>query len=671
MRVSIIIALVSCALSACAHPRVDVSDAEPEQPWPRLTQFGSDEAFLDWFTDFEKRSLADGYWSRRFRPIADFPDAKQDVSDVPCDPEIENCFEETIVVTGSRISGPPVSITNNQHAAVDEGDVVKRIGDHLIVLQDGRLFAAAIREDGQATLAFTDRIDVYDDPGIDTWYDEMLVFGRRILVTGYSYERQASVYGIIRVDEGGQFEHEATYLLTGSDYYSSDNYASRIVGDRFITYMPISLDWFVDDELPLMPVMRRADLDTSDPSEPVYADIYRPLQHLESPTLYVVSICDLSDLDSGQFGCEAISFIAGERAEFYVTETHAYLWTERSSWDIAGQFGAVYPTYLSLDDWRSELHNPVYRVDIETGALDVASIEGIPPSQLAINAASSEFQALTIFSHPVFDDDVARSTTQDRYRFVSLPQTEFGAWLRPVSARSYSELPTPQVAYLDRAETRFVGDWLVYSAADEYYPPEDDEEARTGTVTFVPTRSPVDHITLALDFAPLRVDQVNGHPVVTGYRDQAGLRVSWFDLDPLPALVSSTLLDDRYEGESRSHAFNGAVIEGGAIIGLPTVRRPEDAGRWWWESDASDLSFLTFTEGAGLADAGEIAGSENNVAPDYTCEVSCIDWYGNSRPIFTDGRIFALSGAEIAEAELVGGQIREIRRVNLTGAPVH
>jgi hypothetical protein len=38
--------------------------------------------------------------------------------------------------------------------------------------------------------------------------------------------------------------------------------------------------------------------------------------------------------------------------------------------------------------------------------------------------------------------------------------------------------------------------------------------------------------------------------------------------------------------------------------------------------------------------------------PGYECEVSCVDWYGNSRPIFTDGRIFALSGSELIEGRI-------------------
>ena len=35
-----------------------------------------------------------------------------------------------------------------------------------------------------------------------------------------------------------------------------------------------------------------------------------------------------------------------------------------------------------------------------------------------------------------------------------------------------------------------------------------------------------------------------------------------------------------------------------------------------------------------------------------TCEVSCVDWYGNTRPIFLKGRVFALMGSEIREVAL-------------------
>ncbi|MEJ0060936.1 MAG: beta-propeller domain-containing protein [Terricaulis sp.] len=84
-----------------------------------------------------------------------------------------------------------------RRAAVDEGDIVKRIGHFLIVLQDGRLFTIDMRVANQPGLAFIDRINVYRDPNTGTWYDEMLVYRNRILVTGFSYQQNA--HGDFRV----------------------------------------------------------------------------------------------------------------------------------------------------------------------------------------------------------------------------------------------------------------------------------------------------------------------------------------------------------------------------------------------------------------------------------------------------------------------------------------
>ena len=41
-----------------------------------------------------------------------------------------------------------------------------------------------------------------------------------------------------------------------------------------------------------------------------------------------------------------------------------------------------------------------------------------------------------------------------------------------------------------------------------------------------------------------------------------------------------------------------------------------------------------------------------------------MDWYGNARPLFLQGRVFALLGYELVEGALKEGQIREVRRVS-------
>ncbi len=73
------------------------------------------------------------------------------------------------------------SVTNVQHAGVDEGGIVKVHGNHLVVLRRGRLFTVAI---GDGALEPISSIDAFG-PDIDprgTWYDEMLVSQDNIAV---------------------------------------------------------------------------------------------------------------------------------------------------------------------------------------------------------------------------------------------------------------------------------------------------------------------------------------------------------------------------------------------------------------------------------------------------------------------------------------------------------
>ena len=50
-------------------------------------------------------------------------------------------------------------------------------------------------------------------------------------------------------------------------------------------------------------------------------------------------------------------------------------------------------------------------------------------------------------------------------------------------------------------------------------------------------------------------------------------------------------------------------------------------------------------------------------------DVSCVDWYGNARPLFLRGRVFALLGYELVEGALEGGLFRETRRVSYAPRP--
>src|SRR5437588_567463 len=148
------------------------------------------------------------------------------------------------------------SITNTQHAGVDEGGIVKLHGDHLVVLRRGRLFTVAI---GDNTLKPISSVDAFG-PDIDpryTWYDEMLVSADTVAVIGYSYERGGTEVGLFRIDRAGNLSYRSTYHLRSNDYYSSRNYASRLIGSKLIFYTPLYLNPYATDPFAQFPAVRK------------------------------------------------------------------------------------------------------------------------------------------------------------------------------------------------------------------------------------------------------------------------------------------------------------------------------------------------------------------------------------------------------------------------------
>jgi len=90
----------------------------------------------------------------------------------------------------------------------------------------------------------------------------------------------------------------------------------------------------------------------------------------------------------------------------------------------------------------------------------------------------------------------------------------------------------------------------------------------------------------------------------------------------------------------------------------PTWRRGQGGGGW---SLFLRNQSLRLTE-LGALDARPGAGINDG------CRASCVDWYGNSRPLFVNNRVFALMGYEIVEGQVSGNQIAEVQRVSF--APV-
>jgi hypothetical protein len=671
-----------------------------------LETFGSDAAFRSYLKRLEKvKDKREYHWSGNAKPILIAASMQDSAGDDVCT-NPEDCPPEdasaAIVTTGSRISSP--TITNVQAIGVDEGDIVKQIGDYFLILQDGRIFAVNTK-----TMQLTDRVNVYrplpagakkryswedDFEGAD-WYDEMLVQDDHILITAYSYQDDATEFSIFKLDQAsGKVSPQGVFLISSDDYYDSDNYATRIVGDRLVMYTPYSVEQFErrDDR----PVIRRwmssaerekyeDENDGALPGKPLFdaRNLYRPVLRTGEPTIHTISVCPLGSYQPGaDLRCRTTGFVGPEWAKMYVSPENVYLWNsygydESDPWR---QESCKAEQVAAMPKRRDVIPAAVYRMNVRTGEAGVAGVNGGVIDQFSMEEQGDRFYALSPWSTVRCEyDDFENREYVEHFNLMALRDDDFDTRFAPVADRSFTPLPALPIGSIDTIENRFVGDWLIYGGRktlDRWSDAPDAENVKNAAANAaiaVPIARPKEAQAVPVGHSIVRLERLGNDAVVNGYLKEDGLNVSLLKLGKQPKISSTAFLPNRFESESRSHAFNGITdIDGSGVMGIPTVLKVENSSRYNWWSGKSDLSFLTLDAQGKLAIAGELEGKGEDEVKEheaYKCEVSCIDWYGNARPIFTRGRIFGLMGTTLVEAQIRQGRIAEVSRIDLT-APV-
>lgn len=669
---------------------------------PTLTRFESDAEFDAYVAAVRQAARARGdYYSGnraiRFAQAQPGSAIASDAKEEPiCPPEDPQCADpgesgdQSIVVTGSAVRPSNPSITNNQMRNVEEGDIVKQIDRFLLILSHGRIFVVDTRADGRRSLALADRVNVYRSARSDTWYDEMLVFGDRVLVTGYSYAEEATELSVFRLSPNGRLASEGVFYLTSNDYYDTSNYATRLIGDSLVVYTPLNILWS-DGGRFRWPVLRRwlpeEERDEAERQGVRLFDarsIYRPVTDERNPTVHTVSVCPLGPVDRRRdLRCRTTAVAGPPGAEWYVTDRDVYLWSVR--------WRERHRSPRCTDESRLPLGQLVpallYRVPHDGSAPRVAGVRGVPFDQFSLQVNDGRFRAL-VDQRPETCDREWGSGVRPIY--LDMPLTALSSRPLEVAQERYTAVPSPGTPWI---ANRFTETHLVYGGLSPYrrgLPEVDwnqyrDNEAMMRRMramqsippTFVvPAERPQSVRPLEVRHTVIRAERAGDGFVLTGYGGRRGLSVTLIDVGGGPRIASTLLLDDRFESEGRSHAFNSLIeADGTGLMGLPTSPKEEDSDRHWWRSRASDISFIGVERGGRLVDIGQLDSrvlydrrDDEDGLPGYECEVSCVDWYGNSRPIFTDGRVFGLTGVELVEGVVGAEGIREIRRFDFARA---
>lgn len=555
-----------------------------------------------------------------------------------------------ITVTASRAAAP--SITNIQTANVEEGGIVKTHGRHLVVLRRGRLFTVDTSNGGLRTVDTVDAFPPSDRGGESAWYDEMLVSGDLVVVIGFNYARSGTEINRFAISEDGRLTYRDTHHLRSNDYYSSRNYASRLIGTRLVVYTPLTFYNEHGEEIwDSLPGLRRwsrggpeAGFERLATPRRVYvADLMRNSRRANINTTHSVTSCDLA---LAELACRSTVVLGSESRSFYVAQDAVYVW--------AGE------AFLSpWDAERPDLRAMLYRIPLDGAAPQSVGVWGNPTDQFSFRADDDVLNVL-VRADEGGDGMWRAEVGEGDLALLRLPYRAFGRGDRMAQGRVYRPLPGgDQIGSL---QNRFVGRHLVYAGSAGW---RRGRERDSRAIHVVPLAGG-EVTSLESPVSVSRIDIMGRDAMVIGTDRRTQLVFQTVDLDGRPRLGSRYALPAAREGENRSHAyfFRSDSPDGAdGLLGLPVARAISHPNARFLGS-GSGIFFLN-RRARELSPAGQLDADEQRAAQD-NCLASCTDWYGNARPIFYGDRIFALMGYELVEGRMEPGRIAEVRRIDFT-----
>ena len=534
------------------------------------------------------------------------------------------------------------SITNNQVAGVDEGGIVKVHGEHLVVLRRGRLFTARVGDDSLAPVSMA---DAYPKGAPGGWYDEMLVHGDTIVVIGFNYDVGATELGLFDIDAAGALKRRGTHYLRSNDYYSSRNYASRLIGDQLVLYMPYGLTgpawWRGQQDAVLataLPAQRSHGASRRWDEVIEARDIYRPIQQTSYPTLHTVVRCDLS---RPGLRCTAQGIVGPASRSFYVSRDAVYVWV-----------GAEYNAKMTAKGPQSA----VYRMPFDGSAPSAVRVSGMPVDQFSFDERGGHLNVMVRSSGGGDWMWAAEAGGSAALALARLPLALFSDSVGVATERAYQRLPEAGRGSL---QNRFVGDHLLYGAAP--YGSYRAGASKGNRLIVHAVEDGVSHV-LELPHRVERLDQMAADGVVIG-SGPGGLHISALALESTPRVAGRYLQKGASQGETRSHGFFYRPTSAtGGMLGLPVVDAGS-GGRWGHLRRGSAGILFLALENREFTPMGVLKSKPDKV--EDRCKASCVDWYGNARPIFLRDRIIALLGYELVEGQRQGARVRAQRRAHL------
>jgi hypothetical protein len=600
------------------------ANAELQKTKKALKPFANEKTLLAYIENLKTKqeyNRRKQYGNNQPVPVAESPAAP-----------VPSAASDKVQVMGSRIkrvdseSASPVTALSKEEG-VDEGDIVKKRGDYLIILRRGRLFTVKVTEKNLQAISTVNAYAPDVNPN-GTWYDEMLMSGNTVVVIGYSYERGGTEIGLFEMNERGVLKYQSTYHLRSNDYYSSRNYASRLIGNKLIFYTPMQLNAYanINDSMPAVRKWHQGVKPVDFKRILPATNIYKTDLDLDpyDLSLHSVNICTLT---AAKMSCRSNAVLGPSGRVFYVSEDAVYVWT--SPW---------------RGSERKANQSSVFRMPLNGAAPTAIKASGSPVDQLSFLQQEGYLNVLV--SAEAAGDAMWRAESKaGDLAMLRIAISDFGDGTSATKKKSYKGLPSLGNAW--GMQNRFVGDWFIYGAQADA-----SKSYKAYAVRYASTETAQK---LSISHDVQRIEVMGDDAIIVGNHVQ-DLKFTSIKLNAAATPVSTYTQAQAVQGDNRTHGFfYKPNDETQGIVGLPILYVKSG-------NEGAAVLFLKNSK-LKLSALGQLTSKVSSNSDD-ACKASCYDWYGNARPIFIGDRAYALLGYELVEGRVVGNSIKTLRRIN-------
>jgi hypothetical protein len=355
--------------------------------------------------------------------------------------------------------------------------------------------------------------------------------------------------------------------------------------------------------------------------------------------LHTVTSCDLAR--PAQMRCESSAVLAPPGRVFYVSAGNVYVWT--TEWQRRP---------VTTPRARSA----VFRLPLDGAPPSMLKTTGAPIDQMSFLEDDNGHLNVLLRANARGEGMWNAERGAGDLALMRVPLASFGDGADSAPRSAYRPLPSLQGGAL---QNRFVGDWLLYGT------PAGGAGQHAVALRYAAS---TDAQPLTLAHGVERIEALGRDAVLVGNAGRdlhfTSLRLQGNDA----RVVDSHVQRDAAQGETRTHGFfYRATAQDDGVIGLPVIAAA--TGKRGQRGESASVLFVR-NRALSLVPVGELKSSANVGTRDDQCQASCVDWYGNARPIFLGDRVFALLGYELVEGRMSWrGWPGELRRVSFAPQP--